>query len=89
MRASAYLTKSDHAHNPLLAQAVRPLTALRAPCLRMLRRLVAAQLLASRAVVASQLVRFADLAVPASRGLILSAGDMDHFGILASHLGFI
>ena len=79
--------ESDHAHSPLLAQAVRPLTALRAPCL--LRRLVASQLLASRALVASQLVRFADLAVPASRDLILSAGDMVHFGILASHLGFI
>ena len=56
--------KRRYAHSPLLAQAVRPLTALRAPCL--LRRPVASQLLASRALVASQLVRFADLAVPAS-----------------------
>ena len=67
--------KRRYAHSPLLAQAVGPLTALRAPCL--LRRLVASQLLASRALVASQLVRFADLAVPASRDLMLSAGDMD------------
>ena len=43
----------------------------------LLRRLVAAQLLALRALVASPLVRFADLAVPANWDLILSAGDPD------------
>ena len=46
------------------------LTALRAHCL--LRRLVASQLLASRALVASQLVRFEDTAVPASWDMLYS-----------------
>ena len=51
------------------------LTALRAPCL--LRTLVASQLLASRALVASQLVRFVDSAVPASWDMTMFIGDTD------------
>ena len=81
------LRKSDHAHSPLFAQAVRPLNALCAPYI--LRRLVALQLLPSRALVAPQLVRFADLVVPASRDLMLSAGDMDPLCASSQLLRFI
>ena len=49
---------SKYATLPLLAQQCGIPTAMRAPCL--LRRLVASQLLALRALVASQLVRFTD-----------------------------
>ena len=49
--------RSKYATLPLFAQQCGIPTALRAP--RLLRRLVASQLLASRALVASQLVRFA------------------------------
>ena len=67
-----------HAHAGCAAsRPLTALTALRAPCL--LRRLVALQL-----------VCFADLAVPTSRDLILSARDMDPLcASIASYLGFI
>ena len=56
--AHVFYLCSKYTTLPLLAQQCGIPTALRAPCL--LRRLVASQLLASRALVASQLVRFAD-----------------------------
>ena len=60
---SVSVTKNHNNQRPSATQSTActgcvELAALRAPCL--LRRLVASQLLASRALVASQLVRFAD-----------------------------